>query len=56
VTSEDGSEAMPLCELAEYQRYIEWRDSNCVTTEGARSASELVDAIESTFPNLRRIT
>jgi hypothetical protein len=55
VNSEDGSEAMPLHELVEYERYIEWRDSNCVTTEGARTASELVDAIESTFPNLRRV-
>jgi hypothetical protein len=56
VTSEDGSEPMPLTDLSEWERYCEWRDSECVTTEGARTASELVDAIESAFPNLRRIT
>jgi hypothetical protein len=53
VTSEDGSEPMPLTDMAEWLKYCEWRDSECVTTVGARTASELVDAIESTFPNLR---
>lgn len=25
MSGDDGTEAMPLCELAEYQHYCEWR-------------------------------
>lgn len=24
MTADDGTEAMPLCELAEYEHYVEW--------------------------------
>ena len=48
--NDDGTEAMPLRELVEYERYLEWRDTSCPTTRCALSAAELVDSIERTLP------